>query len=205
MYKHLYPPKHHQDYNPDHSKEVARAYPFATIISAKEDIPYITHAPLIFHDDILIGHIDANNPQVALLQHNSPVTAIFSGPHTYISPSVYTTKQLPTWNYIIAHARGIVNKITDSDRIKKSIVSMTSFLEGSKQAFTLDFEDPRMDRLVPYIHCFEIEVKEWEGKFKISQDKVPADIENAKQELINNNQKSIADFVNSLFSKHFEV
>lgn len=199
----MYPPKHHQDYNVENIKSVAVAYPFATIISAQGTKPFITHAPLIFHEDKLVGHIDANNPHVNLLKDNYPITTIFQGPQTYISPSIYTTKQLPTWNYIIAHATGIVKEVKDPESIKKSIVIMTEFLEAPNQDFKLSLDDPRMDRLVPYIHCFEIEVQQWEGKFKLSQDKVPTDINNAKQELIKNNQKSVADFVNGLFEKHF--
>ena len=199
----MYPPKHHQDYNIENIKSVATAYPFASLISAQDRTPFITHAPLIFHGNKLVGHIDANNPHVKLLRDNYPIVAVFQGPQTYISPVIYTTKQLPTWNYIIAHATGIVKGIKDSESIKKSMVTMTEFLETPSQNFKLSIEDPRMDRLVPHIHCFEIEVQQWEGKFKLSQDKGPADIENAKQELIKNNQKNVADFVNGLFEKHF--
>ncbi|MHA7058619.1 FMN-binding negative transcriptional regulator [Aquimarina sp. M1] len=199
----MYPPKHHQDYNEKHIKSVATSYPFATLISAKNTTPFVTHAPLIFHDEKLVGHIDTKNPHVELLKSNYPVTTIFQGPQTYISPSIYTTNQLPTWNYIIAHATGIVNEIKETEIIKKSMVMMTEFLEAPNQDFILSLEDPRMDRLVPYIHCFEIEVQKWEGKFKLSQDKIPADIENAKHELIKNNQKNIADFVNGLYEMHF--
>ncbi|SEL98888.1 negative transcriptional regulator, PaiB family [Aquimarina amphilecti] len=199
----MYPPKHHQDYNNENIKSVAINYPFAILISAQETKPFVTHAPLIFHGDKLVGHIDANNPHVHLLKGKHPITVVFQGPQTYISPSIYTTNQLPTWNYIIAHATGTVEEIKDPEVIKKSMVIMTDFLENPNQAFNLSIEDPRMDRLIPYIHCFEIEVQQWEGKFKLSQDKVPADIENAKQELIKNNQKSVADFVNGLFKKHF--
>ncbi len=199
----MYPPKHHQDNNLENIKQVAIDYPFASLISAKDNIPYITHAPLIFHGDTLVGHIDKNNPHTQLLKDNHPIATVFQGPQTYISPSIYTTKQLPTWNYIIAHATGIVKEITDPDMIKKSMVIMTEFLETPNQKFILEYKDPRMDRLVPYIHCFEIEIKQWEGKFKLSQDKIPADIENAKRELINNNQKNVADFVTSIFEKHF--
>ncbi|WP_299188145.1 FMN-binding negative transcriptional regulator [uncultured Aquimarina sp.] len=199
----MYPPKHHQDYNLENIKSVATTYPFATLVSAQETKPFITHAPLIFHGDKLVGHIDANNPHVSLLKDNYPITTVFQGPQTYISPSIYTTNQLPTWNYIIAHAIGTVKEIKDSELIKKSMVIMTDFLESPDQNFKLSIKDPRMDRLIPYIHTFEIDVQDWEGKFKLSQDKVPADIENAKQELIKNNQKSVADFVNGLFKKHF--
>ncbi|MDY8134446.1 FMN-binding negative transcriptional regulator [Aquimarina sp. 2201CG5-10] len=199
----MYPPKHHQESKIENIKEVALSYPFATLISAKDKTPFVTHAPLIFHGEKLVGHIDRNNPHIELLKDNYPVTAVFQGPQTYISPSIYVTKQLPTWNYVISHATGTVKEITDSKIVKESMIVMTKFLEGESQNFKLSIEDPRMDRLVPYIHCFEIEVKNWEGKFKLSQDKTPADIENAKQELIKNNQKNIANFVNELFQKHF--
>lgn len=199
----MYPPKHHQDCNEENIKSVAIAYPFATLISAQDTNAHITHVPLILNKNKLIGHIDANNPHLELLKNDYPVTAVFKGPQTYISPSIYTTDQLPTWNYIIAHAAGVVQEIKDPEVVKKSIVEMTDFLEQPHQYFQLSLEDPRMDRLIPYIHAFEIEVQQWEGKFKLSQDKIPADIENAKQELIKNNQKNVADFINSLFDKHF--
>ncbi|TSE11073.1 FMN-binding negative transcriptional regulator [Aquimarina algiphila] len=199
----MYPPKHHQEYNIENIKKVALEYPFATLVSAKEKTPFVTHVPLVFHNDKLVGHIDKNNPHVELLKDNYPVTAIFQGPQTYISPSIYTTKSLPTWNYIIAHARGIVKEIKDSDIIKRSIVTMTEYLEAPNHRFVLDHNDERMNRLINYIHGFEIDIQHWEGKFKLSQDKVPADIENAKQELIKNNQNNIEDFVNQLFKNHF--
>lgn len=199
----MYPPKHHQEQDSEKIVEVAIAYPFATLVSSEGKSPLITHAPLILDKDKLVGHIDANNPHCKLLRKNYPATAVFQGPQTYISPSIYATKQLPTWNYIIAHATGIVKEITNHDDIKESIVIMTEFLETPSPEFTLDINDPRMDRLVPYIHCFEITDIHWEGKFKLSQDKTPTDIENAKQELIKNNQKNVADFVNGLFTKHF--
>ncbi len=199
----MYPPKHHQDYNLETIKDVAKAYPFATIISAKDKIPLITHAPLIFHNEKLVGHIDRNNPHIQLLKGDYPVIAVFQGPQTYISPSIYTTKQLPTWNYIISHAAGVAKEINDPAIIKESMVIMTEYLEAPDQNFVLNIDDSRMDRLVPYIHCFEIEVQNWEGKFKLSQDKIPTDIENAKLELIRNNQKSVVDFINMLFEKHF--
>ncbi|MBP2830967.1 FMN-binding negative transcriptional regulator [Aquimarina sp. U1-2] len=199
----MYPPPYHQDHNLRNSEHVARTYPLATIISAKNSKSFVTHAPLIFHDHKLVGHIDANNPHVDLLKDDHTVCAVFQGPQTYISPSIYHTKQLPTWNYIIAHATGITKEIKDQDVIKNSMVVMTAYLESPDYKFKLDINDKRMDRLIPYIHCFEIEVQHWEGKFKLSQDKTPTDIENAKQELIRNNQKSIADFVNTMFEKHF--
>ena len=42
-------------------------------------------------------------------------------------------------------------------------------------------------------------VSQWEGKFKLSQDKKKTDIKNAREELIKANQQSIEPFLNSVF------
>ena len=50
-----------------------------------------------------------------------------------------------------------------------------------------------------YIKMFEISITNWEGKFKLSQDKKPQDIENARVELIRASQESIALFLKKVF------
>ncbi len=199
----MYPPKHHIEGNENTIKKVVKTYPFATLVSAKDSKPFITHAPLILDDNTLVGHIDKNNPHTQVLCNNHPIVAIFHGPQTYISPSIYTTQQLPTWNYIIAHAHGFVNTIEDPNLIKQSIVNMTNYLEAPDHKYILGLDDPKMDRLINYVHGFQIKIDHWEGKFKLSQDKIPADIHAAKQILIKNNQTNIENFVNDLFEAHF--
>lgn len=46
---------------------------------------------------------------------------------------------------------------------------------------------------------FGIFITHWEGKFKLSQDKKPRDIENARAELIRVNQESIKAFLEKVF------
>ena len=196
-----YPPKHHQDDNINHMINVIKTYPLATIISVKDNVPFITHLPLIYNkDNSLIGHIDYNNPQAELLCNNNSVTIIFSGPQCYISPSIYSTTQLPTWNYIKVHIKGKVTAIKDVKVIKQSIVDMTDFLEQPNPKYSLDINNSRMDGLINYIKGFEIKITDWEGKFKLSQDKKPSDINNARCELIRANQESIATFLDSVFN-----
>ena len=109
----MYPPKKHQDSDKKHLIEVMKTYPLATVISVKDNTPLITHLPLIYRasDGKLVGHIDIYNPQTELLKDLNEVTLIFSGPQCYISPSIYTTTQLPTWNYIKVHLTGTVQRI----------------------------------------------------------------------------------------------
>ncbi|MBG44603.1 MAG: transcriptional regulator, partial [Aequorivita sp.] len=46
---------------------------------------------------------------------------------------------------------------------------------------------------------FEIEITEWEGKFKLSQDKIPQDYENAKEELIKKSRKDVSAFIDKIY------
>jgi transcriptional regulator len=196
-----YPPPHHQNNDKNNMIEVIKAYPLATVISVKDNEPLVTHMPLIYResDGKLIGHIDIYNPQTKLMRDDNDLTIIFSGPQCYISPSVYTTTQLPTWNYIKVHLKGTVKAIESKEALKESLIIMTEFLEQPDHNYVLDANNPRMDANLDYIKMFEITITKWEGKFKLSQDKIKRDTEAAKQELIRANQQNIEPFLNKVF------
>ncbi|KAA5828129.1 FMN-binding negative transcriptional regulator [Algibacter amylolyticus] len=196
-----YPPKHHQDNTITHLIEVIKTYPLATLISVKDNVPYITHLPLIYNESgKLIGHIDINNPQAELLKNNNDITIIFSGPQCYISPSIYSTKQLPTWNYIKVHLKGKVKAIESKDALKQSLITMTEFLEAPDHKYVLEPDNKSMNTYLNYIEMFEISIDSWEGKFKLSQDKKPEDIDNAKAELVRANKESVEAFLEKCFN-----
>lgn len=196
----MYPPKQHQNDNKDHLIEVIKTYPLATLISVAENKPFISHLPLVYDNGKLIGHIDKFNPQTELLKNGNDVTILFSGPQCYISPSIYSTTQLPTWNYIMVHVKGNVTAISDKAALKQSLITMTEFLEAPDHKYILEPDNPRLDRNLDYIEMFEIKITDWEGKFKLSQDKKPKDIKAAKAELIRSHQESIKDFMDKVFS-----
>ncbi|MFB9054446.1 FMN-binding negative transcriptional regulator [Formosa undariae] len=193
-----YPPNIHQDDNKDRMIEVIKQYPLATVISVENNLPFITHLPLIYKSGKLIGHIDKSNPHASLLKENTPVTIIFSGPDCYISPSLFEKAELPTWNYIKVHLQGTVSEIKNENEVKQSMVDMTSFLEASQQAYVLDYNNPSMDKFVNYVKGFEIDIRQWEGKFKLSQNKTPEARDIAKQQLISKNESSITPFLDRI-------
>lgn len=194
-----YPPKHHQESDINHMIDVIKAYPLATVISVKDQQPFITHLPLVYDNGKLIGHIDIYNPQAQLLKKDNAVTIIFSGPECYISPSIYGTTQLPTWNYIKVHLKGTVKAIESKTALKQSLITMTAFLEAPEHKYILEPDNPRLDRNLNYIEMFEITITHWEGKFKLSQDKKPSDVRAAREELIRANQESIQQFLDKVF------
>jgi transcriptional regulator len=197
----MYPPPHHQSQEIEKMISLIKHFPLGMLVTAENGKPFVTHIPFIYNENTkkLVAHIDRNNPQVETLNDGDEVMVVFKGPDTYISPSIYTTPQLPTWNYIIVHVTGNIKLINETEAIKKTMVDMTDFLEGEAQKFELKNDDPRMERLINYIQAFEIEITNWEGKFKLSQDKNAQDFENAKQELIGKSRKDVSGFIENIY------
>ncbi|MCU0950097.1 MAG: FMN-binding negative transcriptional regulator [Burkholderiaceae bacterium] len=118
----LYQPRHFDPAQRAHALALIDAHPFATLITANAadpSDPMVSHLPLMAACEgeaiVLIGHLAAANPQAAALADGQTATAIFHGPQGYVSPAWYTTRQaVPTWNYLVVHARGRVRRIDDS-------------------------------------------------------------------------------------------
>ena len=200
-----YPPIHHQEKNFNNIVQLMQMYPLAIINSCMNNEIESTHTPLVYQPNeklgVLIGHIDKYNPQLEHFKNNTAVQIIFNGPQVYISPSVYSTTQLPTWNYFKAHLKGTLILENDREKVKQSLINMTAFLEGDQHKYKLDPDNPRMEAALDYIVGFRIEINSWEGKYKISQDKKKEDRERAKvamQTARTNTEKEVA----LLYSMH---
>jgi hypothetical protein len=76
-----------------------------------------THLPLVVKDEgehgLLEGHFAHANPHWKLLAGQETLV-VFSGPHTYVSPTLYAEPlSVPTWNYIAVHAYGTLSLVED--------------------------------------------------------------------------------------------
>jgi transcriptional regulator len=174
-----YPPVHHQEGNYKNIVQLMQMYPLATIHSCVNNEMESTHTPLVYQANeklgVLIGHIDKYNPQVRHFKEDIEVQIIFNGPQVYISPSVYSSTQLPTWNYFKAHLKGKLILKNEREKVRRSLINMTAFLEGDQPNYILEPDNPRMETALDYIVGFRIEINSWEGKYKISQDKKKED------------------------------
>lgn len=183
-----YPPKRHREDDPEKLYAVIERFKFATVIStsARGD-PLATHVPLILDrtrgaKGTLFGHMDRANAQVDTLATRR-VLAIFHGPNAYISPHVYETNQLPTWNSINVHVRGRARILTDAEAVVRGLCSIAEQADARRGAYRLDPADPRIERLIDFIVGFEIEIDEIVGRFKLSQDRNDSDRHRAAVEL----------------------
>jgi len=99
---------------------------------------------------------------------------VFQGPHAYISPSWYLAPNVPTWNYAVAHVRGIPRLIEDPAELDALVERLTQYHESQMPSpYQSGLANEQRERLLDMIVGFEIEITELQGKFKISQNRSP--------------------------------
>ncbi|HLP19424.1 MAG TPA: FMN-binding negative transcriptional regulator, partial [Chitinophagales bacterium] len=112
----MYIPNHFKEEDKTEIEKLVREFGFATLVSLKDNLPWATHIPLELVTDesgnwFLHGHVSKANPQWKTFETMRDVLAIFMGPHTYVSPSWYNHRNVPTWNYKAAHLYGKVTLV----------------------------------------------------------------------------------------------
>ncbi|CAB1058203.1 hypothetical protein D1BOALGB6SA_2959 [Olavius sp. associated proteobacterium Delta 1] len=198
----MYPPEYYLEDDKEKILRVIETYSFATVISRTEDDVIVTHLPLILDRQrgqfgFLVGHMDRNNPHARYL-NSTKVFVIFHGPNAYISPNVYESSQLPTWNSISVHIKGVARITESRETVRDSMIKMVSFLEKGDDPFVLDKDNHKMQNFLGYVVGFEIEIVEMIGRFKLSQNKNARDKQLAKEHLISHSKKGheeLIDFV----------
>jgi transcriptional regulator len=174
---------------------------FATMVTGREGELTASHIPFVLDRGVelygvLRAHIAIRNPQLKDLQSGSPALVIFQGPHSYVSPSWYANPEnVPTWNYTVVHASG-VPKIGDR-------AAMVALLKGLVAQHEKPLEppwdfDPNAEWIQKLLHeivAFEIKIDKLEGKFKLNQNRKPADRAGVMETLSNSDdplQRAVA-------------
>ena len=157
--------------------ELIARHPFATLISVADEEPVVTHLPLLLSaDGMLLGHVAKANPHAALLAEDAQVTAIFHGPHAYVSPTWYEQPGVPTWNYAAVHVRARVHT-REGEAAQSLLDTMIDAFDHDPlgEAGTRHMRADERAPMLAQIHCFALEILRIDGKFKLSQNKTLAD------------------------------
>jgi transcriptional regulator len=132
---------------------------------------------------VLRAHFPKANP-IWQEQDDSALESlvIFQGPQTYVSPSWYPSKHthgeaVPTWNYVIVHAYGRPVFIDDRAWLLEHVTALTNLHEaGQKLPWQVsDAPGDYIDRMLAQIIGVEIRITRLLGKWKVSQNRPPAD------------------------------
>jgi transcriptional regulator len=181
----MYLPSHFAEDRIEVLHALMHAQPFATLVTHGIDGLSANHLPLHFAagvgtSGVLQGHVARGNPlwqQAA----DTDVLAIFHGPQSYVTPSWYPSKRehgkaVPTWNYVVVHARGRLRTLDDPAWLREQLDTLVNHHEGS-------FADPwrisdapgnYIDKMLSAIVGIEIVISDLKGKWKISQNQPAA-------------------------------
>jgi transcriptional regulator len=188
----MYTPKYFQCENPQLIEEIIQRYPFGILVSKGAEIPFqATHIPFLLEKNgenyKLLTHFASMNPQSSM-ENETEVMVIFNGPHAYVSPTLYSSKeQVPTWDYIAVHIYGKAKMITnDADKVE--ILEKTiSFFEPAYMKQWNEIGNRYKESLKKIMVAMTIEVEKIEATFKLSQNKPKQDIERIIAEFENTN------------------
>lgn len=132
---------------------------------------------------VLHCHVARNNPIWQDIADGDEVLAVFRAGDAYISPSWFPSKhefhkQVPTWNYLVAHVYGRVT-IRDDERYLRGLVArLTKVHEASEPVPWKMTDSPKdyIDTMLKAIVGIEIEITRLVGKMKLSQNRELRDL-----------------------------
>ena len=168
------------------AKAILDRYDFATLVTVDKSGPSASHLPFLYRPDAgplgtLSAHLAKANPQWKSFPAPGEVLVIFQGPHAYVSPSWYSAHpSVPTWNYVVVHARGIARPITDEAKVRKLLEDLVA---KHDETWKMELPDDYLRGMMKQIVAFDIEVTRLEGKFKLGQNRSKEDQQSVQREL----------------------
>src|SRR5580692_5358200 len=157
-----------------------RANPFAILVSNVDGIPFATHLPLLIEEigaEIVIqGHMAKANAHWKSMKETEESLIIFHGPHAYISPSLYESREsVPTWNYAAVHVYGQARVVTEPERLLEEVREIINRFDPTYFAQWSSLSDKFRHGMLKQIVGFEMVATRIEAKFKISQNRTKKD------------------------------
>lgn len=183
----MYLPKHFEQHDRGRVIALMRERPLATLIVATPAGPTADLIPLEFHPDegehgTLRGHVARANP--LWRQVGAQALAVFTGPDAYVSPGWYPSKSehgkvVPTWNYTMVQARGVLRAVDDAPWLRALVGRLTEHHEAQQvQPWSVsDAPDDYVQQMLKAIVGIEIVLTSLIGKWKVSQNRSAADRE----------------------------
>lgn len=195
----MYVPRTNAEDRPEVLAAFMRAHPFATLVSAgPAGELWATHLPMVYDaarglHGTLEGHVARANPHHKLFRATASPSStdapreslvIFSGPDAYVTPAWYPSKAehgrvVPTWNYIAVHAYGTLRLREDPEWLLAHVSRLTDQIEADRTARWAVSDAPAdyIARELKAIVGFEMELTRIDARWKMSQNRPPADID----------------------------
>jgi transcriptional regulator len=176
----VYIPEHFRVRHDEQAIAFMRANPFAILISTTDAGPYATHLPLFVQTEgdhvTMRGHVAKANPHWRCLEQQPKCLTIFHGPHAYVSPSNYVSREsVPTWNYAAVHVYGSARLFSTEQDLHAMLEELIQTFEPAYRQQWEGLSPKFRENMLRQIVGFEIVATGIEGKFKLSQNRIPQD------------------------------
>jgi len=183
----MYLPQAFAEHDRERLRHFIRSYPLGTLVTATTSGWDANHIPFLVAQTAgaaatLHGHIARANPLWRDVAPDAQTLVIFHGPNGFISPSWYPSKLenarvVPTWNYAVVHANGMLRFIDDATWLRAHVEALTREHEANRDSPWAVTDAPAefVDKMVTAIVGVEISVTRWYGKWKMSQNRSAAD------------------------------
>jgi transcriptional regulator len=178
----MYQPKHFEETRAEVMHALVASQPLCTLVTLSDEGLVADQIPLLLrHGEgpmgTLVGHVARANPLWRATRLDTPVLAIFQGPQHYISPNWYPTKEehgkaVPTWNYVVVQARGVLRIHDDAAWVRQQATQITNQQEkpSAKPWAVEDAPRDYTDSMIRAVVGISVEVTQWAGKWKVSQN-----------------------------------
>ena len=179
----MYVPRHFANDDVDAMRQLISTNALGTLVTVADGGLEATHVPCILDPprDDQLGlqfHLAAVNPICGVLDGNREILMIFLGPNTYISPDWYASQhQVPTWNYAAVHVYGKPSLLSDP-ALCELLDALSASFESPlpKKAWTTDkVPEALYKKMRKAIRGYHLPISRMQGKWKINQNRTPAD------------------------------
>ena len=163
-------------------------HPFGTLITNSNNEICANHYPFLVdcnQELTLWTHLAKSNPGWKLFEQSPECLLVFTGPHSYISPTIYKNQfNVPTWNYTAVHLKCEVEIIQDPSEyiiLMKRLVDTFEAKNGRQWNYSLP--DEHHQKLLNAIVWSRFKPITVEAKFKLSQNRESIDYQSVLDEL----------------------
>ena len=203
----MYIPQQFAETRPEALHRIIRAHPLGMLATHGPEGLDADHIP--FELDVahgphgrLLAHVARANDVWQRCPTGAAVMVAFRGVEAYVSPNWYPSKheahrQVPTWNYEVVHAHGVMTVRDDARFVRGLLAQLTRRHEAAEpRPWKMGDSAPEfIDGLLGHIVGIEIAITSLVGKVKLSQNKDARDREGVADQLHARGATEIAELM----------
>ena len=183
----MYVPAHFVETRPEELARIIREHPLGVLVTHDAEGLDANHLPFEFDPGagthgMLTAHVARANPVWQRCASGNSAMVVFRGAEGYVSPNWYPSKheahrQVPTWNYEVVHAHGLLT-VRDDERFVRGVVGRLTRRHEADEPRPWKMSDSApefIDGMLRNIVGIEVAITSLVCKRKLSQNKAVRD------------------------------